>query len=531
MFLKGAKPGADTAREDPYNGPFFKKYRGFLAGALRFRWLTVGVLVVLLALAVFGFGFVDTSFFPASTRAQFMVEVYLPRGTHIEETLALVADMEEYLLQDESFTHVTSNIGSGGLRFMLTYGPQQSDTSYAILLVDVLDYRVIDEKKEALKAALLEEFPQASTAVLKYELGPGSKGKIRARFSGPDPDVLRQLGGETLRIYASDPHATSFYIDWRERVKAVVPVIAEAQAQRAGISRPDVAQALKQAYEGVQVGVYREANDLLPIVARAPEKERAAGVESLYGAQVFSPVSGVSLPIRQVVSEFDTRWEDTLVMRRDRERTIEVWCDPAEGLASTLLSRLMPHVEAIPLPEGYTLEWGGEYEDSAKAQASIVSNIPVPFIIMVAVVIVLFNSLRQPAVIWLSVPLAIIGVTAGLLITAQPFGFMALLGMLSLSGMLIKNAVVLIDEIDFEIREGKQRYDAILDSAVSRVRPVSMAALTTVMGMVPLFTDAFFISMAVTIVFGLTFATVLTLVVVPVLYAVFFRIPAQTSSA
>ncbi|HNV21617.1 MAG TPA: efflux RND transporter permease subunit, partial [Candidatus Hydrogenedentes bacterium] len=295
--------------------------------------------------------------------------------------------------------------------------------------------------------------------------------------------------------------------------------------------RPDVAQALKQAYEGVQAGVYREGDDLLPIVARAPESERANGAASLYDAQVFSPVSRASVPVRQVVSDFETRWEDTLVMRRNRARTIEVWCDPEEGLASTLLERLMPKVEAIPLPEGYALEWGGEYEDSAKAQASIAANIPVPLIIMIAIVIVLFNSLRQPAVIWLCVPLAIIGVTAGLLLTGQPFGFMAMLGALSLSGMLIKNAVVLIDEINAEIGQGKPPYEAILDSAVSRVRPVSMAALTTVMGMLPLLLDAFFVSMAVTIVFGLSFASVLTLIVVPVLYAIFFRIPSRPADA
>ncbi len=191
----------------------------------------------------------------------------------------------------------------------------------------------------------------------------------------------------------------------------------------------------------------------------------------------------------------------------------------------------MPKVEAIPLPEGYALEWGGEYEDSAKAQASIAANIPVPLIIMIAIVIVLFNSLRQPAVIWLCVPLAIIGVTAGLLLTGQPFGFMAMLGALSLSGMLIKNAVVLIDEINAEIGQGKPPYEAILDSAVSRVRPVSMTALTTVMGMLPLLLDAFFVSMAVTIVFGLSFASVLTLIVVPVLYAIFFRIPSRPADA
>ncbi|HOD49760.1 MAG TPA: efflux RND transporter permease subunit [Candidatus Hydrogenedentes bacterium] len=529
LFLKGAKKTDTSETVDPYGGFFFRAYRQFLAVALRFRWVAAGALVVLLVLAGFGFRFVESSFFPASTRPQFMVEVYLPRGTHIEETVALVDKVEDFILKDESFTHVTSMVGSGGLRFMLTYGPQQTDPSYAVLFVDVPDYRIIDEKKESLEKALLTEFPEANTAVLKFELGPGSKGKIRARFSGPDPDVLRRLAGETLEIYAAEPVATSFYLDWRERVKSVVAVLAEVQAQRAGISRPDVAQALKQAYEGVQVGVYREGDDLLPIVARAPESERAGGAASLYDAQVYSPISRASLPMRQVVSEFLTQWEDTMVMRRDRARTIEVWCDPKEGLASTLLERLMPKVEAIPLPPGYALEWGGEYEDSAKAQASIAANIPVPLIVMIAVVIVLFNSIRQPLVIWLCVPMAIIGVTAGLLLTHQPFGFMAMLGTLSLSGMLIKNAVILVDEINVEIGQGKQKYEAILDSAVSRVRPVSMAALTTVMGMLPLFTDAFFISMAVTIVFGLTFASILTLVVVPVLYAIIFRISPRTA--
>lgn len=531
LFLKGAKKAAAGEKVDPYGGFFFRTYRRFLAGALRLRWFTVGAMVLLLVLSGIGFTFVDTSFFPTSTRPQFMVEVYLPRGTHIEETAALVGRIEKFLLADESFTHVTSMVGSGGLRFMLTYGPQQADSSFSVLLVDVADYRLIDERKAPLERALLREFPEARTGVLKYELGPGSKGKIRARFSGPDPDVLRQLAGATLEVYAADPLATSFYLDWRERVKAVTPVIAEAPAQRAGIGRPDVAQALKQAYEGVQAGVYREGDDLLPIVARAPESERANGAASLYDAQVFSPVSRASVPVRQVVSDFETRWEDTLVMRRNRARTIEVWCDPEEGLASTLLERLMPKVVAIPLPEGYALEWGGEYEDSAKAQASIAANIPVPLIIMIAIVIVLFNSLRQPAVIWLCVPLAIIGVTAGLLLTGQPFGFMAMLGALSLSGMLIKNAVVLIDEINAEIGQGKPPYEAILDSAVSRVRPVSMAALTTVMGMLPLLLDAFFVSMAVTIVFGLSFASVLTLIVVPVLYAIFFRIPSRPADA
>jgi multidrug efflux pump subunit AcrB len=231
------------------------------------------------------------------------------------------------------------------------------------------------------------------------------------------------------------------------------------------------------------------------------------------------------IPLRQVVSGFETVFEDDIIMRLNRKASITVHADPRSGPASVVLKRTQPQIEALELPPGYELEWWGEIRDSARAQAGIAASVPFFFGAMVLIVIALFNALRQPLVIWLTVPLALIGVTAGLLLTRQPFGFMALLGVMSLSGMLIKNAIVLIDEIEVQKRAGLSDYDAILDSGVSRLRPVAMAALTTALGMIPLLVDAFFIAMAVTIIFGLVVATVLTMVVVPVLYALFFRVP------
>ena len=229
----------------------------------------------------------------------------------------------------------------------------------------------------------------------------------------------------------------------------------------------------------------------------------------------------------QVVSEFETAWHDPLIMRRDRRRNISVLAEPvplSPQTADTIFKRLKPQVEAIPLPDGYQLEWGGEYESSNDARQALFASLPMGILVMFLITLFLFNSVRQPVVIWLTVPLSVIGISAGLLAIDAPFGFMALLGMLSLSGMIIKNGIVLVEQIKLESDNAESAYQALVDASVSRVRPVSMAAITTMLGMIPLFFDAFFSSMAVTITFGLGFATVLTLIVLPVLYAVFYRI-------
>ena len=242
--------------------------------------------------------------------------------------------------------------------------------------------------------------------------------------------------------------------------------------------------------------------------------------------QIWSSGANRAVPFAQVVSSMETGAEDQLMRRINRMPTIRAQCDMGFGTADALRRRIKDRIEAIEIPTGYEFEWEGEFGNSQDAQAALFSKIPFTIVMMILVVIMLFDRIKQPIIIYLTLPLALIGVTVGLLVTSQPFGFMALLGFLSLSGMLIKNAIVLIDQTDIYIREGIAHYEAVVLAGVSRSRPVAMAALTTMLGMIPLFQDAFFKAMAVTIVFGLGFATVLTLVVVPTLYAILFRIPA-----
>ena len=285
-----------------------------------------------------------------------------------------------------------------------------------------------------------------------------------------------------------------------------------------------MALTIAMGFEGDQVSVYREHDELLPIIIRAPEPERSE-VQSIQNLQIWSPAARQNIPMRQVVSAFETDFEDEIVQRLNRKSTITVHTDQKSGASSTLLSRIRPKVEALEKGPDYEIEWWGEYRDSSRAQEGIAASLPFFLLSMVLIVIGLFNSLRQPLVIWLCVPLGIIGVTAGLLLTSQPFGFMALLCFMSLSGMLIKNSIVLIDEIELHKTQSADVYKAIVESGVSRLRPVAMAALTTALGMIPLVFDAFFVAMAVTVIFGLMVATVLTMVVVPVFYAIFFRVP------
>jgi multidrug efflux pump subunit AcrB len=285
-----------------------------------------------------------------------------------------------------------------------------------------------------------------------------------------------------------------------------------------------LAQALQQGFEGTQVGIYRDGIRLLPMVLWPPTAERE-DVSSIKDIQVWSPALNTSIPVGQLVSEFRTLWENGIIRNRDRRATIIASTNPKGGLATPLFERLKPQIEAIERPPGYILEWGGEYEDSVNAQAGLVTSLPSGFVLMIIITILMFGKLRQPLIIWLTVPLAAIGITAGLLLTNGAFDFMSVLGALSLVGLLIKNAIVLIEEIDLQIAEGKEGFTAILDASVSRMRPVMLAAITTILGMIPLLPDVFFVNMALTIMFGLGFASVLTLLVIPTLYAMLFRIP------
>ncbi|WP_421705825.1 efflux RND transporter permease subunit [Alloalcanivorax xenomutans] len=524
MFLKAPKD--DASNTDPYGSGFYRRYKTFLRACIRHRVLSSATVVGVFAISVWGFTFVEQSFFPSSTRPQFMVDFWSPQGSHIDATSDAAQEVEKILSEQDGVTQVATTVGQGALRFLLTYQPQQPNSAYAQFLVNVDDYKIIDALIPKVEAELSAQFPDALVYASPFELGTGTSGKVQARLSGPDIGELRRLADKIQNLYWRDPDTKGVRTDWRQQVKIVRAELAEEVANLNGISRAMVAEAIREGFEGVTSGVYRDGDLLLPIIVRADAVSRT-NIESLANLQIWSPVAGKMIPLRQVVRSFDTVFEDEIIHRRDRKRTITVFADPEEGSASELFGRLHPQVEAIPLPPGYTLEWGGEYEDSGKAEAGLAKTIPVFIGAMILITIMMFNTLRQPLVIWLCVPLALIGVTAGLLITGQPFGFMALLGFLSLIGMLIKNAIVLVEEINLETEEGKALLPSILDSGVSRLRPVAMAALTTALGMIPLIFDAFFVSMAITIIGGLLFATVLTMVVLPVLYALIYRVPME----
>lgn len=521
------KPSKSGPRSDPYGHLIYRAYRGLLGKLIRARWLTVCVAILLLMAAGYGFTFVNQSFFPNSNTPIFFVDYWRAQGTDIRATDRDMAKIEDHILGLDDVVNVTTLVGHGATRFTLTYTQEQPNNSYGQFIVQVSDVSKIDGVLSKVEAYLASEFPQAEPKTNKLRIGPGRAAKIEARISGPDPAVLRGLSHRVQEIMFNDGGAKDLRDDWRQRELVARPVFSEAQARTTGISKHDLNEALRMAFQGFDVGIYREGDELIPIVVRAPDAERL-NIGSISTVPIWSPIKQTPVPIGQVVSEFRTDSADTLVRRNDRIRTITPSANPIsgkDGAASALFERLRPQIEAIDLPPGYFLEWGGEFEDSRDAQVALAKQLPVGFIAMIVIVVLLFGKVRQPLIIWLTVPLAIIGVTIGLLGTDGAFGFMALLGLLSLTGMLIKNAIVLIDQIDLEISEGKDPYLAVTDSAVSRVRPVCLAAFTTVLGMIPLLGDGFFVDMAVTIMGGLSFATVLTLLVVPVLYVIFFRIP------
>ncbi|NCD34189.1 MAG: efflux RND transporter permease subunit [Spartobacteria bacterium] len=513
----------DVHMEDPYDRPMFRAYRRFLNRCIHHRFITMAILIATLALALFGFRSVDKFFFPDSTRPVFFVNMWFPQGTHIDVTSERIKKLEKYLQEKEEVKNVSSFIGEGSLRFILAYNYDSPNSSYAQLLIEVNDYEMIKTMIPEIETYLHKHFPEAEPYAQKFVFGPPLGFRIEARFSGPETDVLQNLADQAKKIMSETPNTRDIRTDWRQPVRVLRPQYVEERARRIGVSRNDVATSLKWNYDGMTVGLYREQDKLLPIISRPPKAERGSA-ENMDDILVLSSVTGRFIPLSQIVDAVNVEWEWPLIKRRDRIRTITVQCNPLEGLSDPLFQVLRPKIEAIELPEGYTLEWIGEFDAQKKGTEPLAKSFPVCLLAMFVTVVWLFNSVRRPLIIFMSVPFAIIGVTAGLLLFHLPFGFMAILGFLGLSGMQIKNAIVLIDQIELDLAGGKEPYKAVLDSAVSRMRPVVMASGTTILGMAPLVIDPFYASMAATIMSGLLAATVLTLIVVPVLYVIIYKI-------
>jgi len=374
---------------------------------------------------------------------------------------------------------------------------------------------------------LAANFPDSEPYCKTIGSGPSITYGVEVRFRGPDIDILHSLAQQATEIMEKSPNTRDIRTDWRQQVRVIKPQFSESQARQAGVSRSELARALQWNFGGVMAGLYREGDEMIPIITRSVKSERDS-VEDINNIQIPSAMKNSFIPLGQVVTGIESVWEWPLIKRRDQQRAVTVQCNPIGGLADPLRLSMEKKIGALLLPPGYTLEWIGEYKASNDGKEPLGRIFPFCVLGMFVIVVGLFNSIRKPLVIFLIVPLSIIGISAGLLATHLAFGFMAILGFLGLSGMLIKNAIVLIEQIEISLGEGVTPYRAVLDSSVSRMRPVIMASGTTILGMLPLVFDPMFATMAVTIMSGLFAATFLTLIVVPLLYCILYQIKCDT---
>ncbi|PVA09458.1 MFS transporter [Pelagivirga sediminicola] len=515
LFKRGKAGGAGA-----YDGPVFRAYAATLRGAIKARWLVIGGLIVITVASFAAFGQIRQQFFPNSNTPLFFVHYKLAQGSTIRETAQDLAVIEEWLGARDDVLSYTTYAGQGASRFMLTYSAEKPNPSYGHMIIRTPNIDAIPALRAELEAFGREALPQGEFRTRRLVFGPGGGDPIEARLSGPDPVVLRRLGAQVIdAMEGASPDILDARTNWREPELVLRPIYATDRAQSAGISRDDVAGALRFATDGISGGVYREDERLIPITVRLPRN----ATSDLRDQPVWSETGQNFMPIEQVIDGLDFEVQDTLFHRRDRVATLTVGADiPPERTAAEVFGQIRAAVEGVEVPAAYTLEWGGEFESSTDAQKSLSGQLPLSLLVMVVISVLLFNAIRQPVIIWLLVPMSVNGVVLGLLGTGLPFTFTALLGLLSLSGMLIKNGIVLVEEIDLVRAEGLPLREAIVVACVSRLRPVVLAAATTILGMIPLLGDAFFVSMAVTIMGGLAFASVLTLIAAPVFYYVFF---------
>jgi multidrug efflux pump subunit AcrB len=512
---------------DVYGGAFYQRFRGILRASIRLRFPFLAGMIGLLVAAIVAFGWVPQLFFPDSSRLQVMIDYWLPEGSRIEEVSDDLQLVEAELRMYPEVTAVATFIGQGPPRFYLPVDPEMRSSSYGQLVVNTASLAGVDEVIAKIGPWLDENASRALARVRKYGVGEWNDWQLEARFSGPwnaDPQVLRELAARGVAILDGSPLAKEARTNWRQRVRKIVPEYVQERGRWSSITREDVAMATRGAFDGLAIGLFREQDDLIPIVLRSVEDERRSAAATLDRLQVIPALSTESVPLATVTRGIDLFWEDATVHRWDRRRAITVQASPAGVTFPQLYESVVGEFDAIELPPGYTLEWDGEYQSTADSQAALVPGMIPTVLIMTLIIVVLFNGFRAPIIIFTVIPFAVIGISLGLLVTGAPFGFMALLGAMSLSGMMIKNSVVLLDQVNLNLAGGMRPYESVVEAAVSRLRPVVNAAATTIFGMAPLLQDVFWYSMAITIMAGLLVGTMLTMVMVPVLYATLHRI-------
>ena len=519
------KPSNNKEGGDPYDTFLFRMYRAFLEGCLRHRILTVMAVIGMFAVSMFIFSRMETSFFPDAETVYFNVDLWSQQGTSLAGQERVTQQLVDYISSQPEVKNVTQFIGGGGLRFMLTYSPPENNTAFSQLMVEMKNAE--DSRKILLMTQkyIEENMPDVDGQCRLFARGSGMSEKIGVRIYGNDPDVLRGLTKKALEIMERDPASQFLRTDWRERVEVVRPVILKDQMQNLGLSRPLINMALQAATTGTVIGSFRDGDKSLSIFAALTPEERN-NITLLSSLPVWSPTLNKAVPLGTVFTKMETDFEDDIIIHRDRSRVMTAMSETKLGAnADAMLARIKPKIESLPLPLGYSLEFGGQMELSDESMAGMAVAFPPAVLIMFLIMVFLFNGFRQTAIIFLSLPLILIGVVGGLWLAGMDVSFLAIVGLLSLVGMLAKNSIVLLDQVSADFAAGRDKYEAIVEDGVSRLRPVAMSALTTVLGMIPLIWDVMFGPMAVTIMAGLTVSTVLTLLVIPVMTAIAYRVP------
>ncbi|MCW8834173.1 MAG: efflux RND transporter permease subunit, partial [Colwellia sp.] len=512
-------------KEDDTEGKLLSNFRALLNFSLKRRLLTVVSMLVLLAVAMGTFGNVKQIFFPSSSMTKFMVDYWGPEGSRIQSTSTGVKPIESYLLEDDRVESVSTFIGQGPPRFYLPVEPESTNPAYGQLIINVHNLEELNNVTNDLNTWLVNNIPNAMTRIRKYSVGPALTWDFEARFSGPsdaDPAVLRDIAEQAMEILRRSPIAKEVSTDWRQQVLDIVPEYSQINGRRTGISRSDIANTTKRFYDGMTVGTYRNGDELLPIVIRESIGDR--NINNLDTLQIEPVNQTISVPLAQVVEGIDTEWTNPIIWRYDRHRAITVQATPVQGVtAATLRASVINEFNNIQLPEGYKLTWFGEFKSTVDSQMSLIPGVIPAVAIILFILVALFNEVKPMIIIMLLIPFVMIGVSVGLQSSGAAFGFVTLLGVMSLAGMMIKNSIVLVDQINVEKAEGKPPHQAIIDATISRIRPVFLAAATTVLGVIPLVTDLFWQGLAVAIMAGLSFGTLLTMVLLPVFYSLFYK--------
>ena len=509
---------------DPYQRPFYRRFRGLLDWSLTHRWIVIGATVVLFVASLLLFRFVPQQFFPDSTRLELMVDVELAEGSSLRATEAAAARLDALLATREGVDNRVAYIGTGSPRFYLPLDQQLPQANFAQFVVTTTGV----EAREQIRAWLTDEvapaFPELQLRVTRLETGPPVGYPVQLRVSGEHVERVRGIADAIAEQVRANPHVTNVNLDWDEPSRIVRLVVDQERARVLGVSSQNLAQFLSSSLSGLQVSTYREGNELIGIVMRGPDDER--GQLDMLESLAIPTSNGQSVPLGQV-ARLESTFEDGIIWHRDRLPTITVRADIRGDMTPpTVVAQILPTLDAIrdAMPDGYRLETGGTVEDSGKGQDSIKAGLPLFLLVVVTLLMLQLRSFSRTALVLLTAPLGMIGVTLFLLVFRVPFGFVAMLGTIALAGMIMRNSIILVDQIEQDIAAGHTRWDAVIDATVRRFRPIVLTALAAILAMIPLSRSVFFGPMAVAIMGGLTVATLLTLTFLPALYAAWFKV-------